>query len=93
MFVQPIAAPTEDFDDRLEWACTEVGLLIERTTLLTHPGSVHWHLRRPQQKGPLEVTWLPDENRAWFAVHANRQAPWIEDAIAQLLVLVAEEAV
>lgn len=93
MFVQPIDAPTEDFDDRLERASSAFGLLIERTTLLTHPGSVHWHLRRPQQKGTLEVTWLPDKSRAWFAVHANRQAPWIEDAIVHLLVLAAEEAV
>jgi hypothetical protein len=56
----------------------------ERMTLRMFPGSTHWHLRQPGLKGVLELTYWPSQGRLWFAVHANRQADWIDPAIERL---------
>jgi hypothetical protein len=72
---------------RIEAACTGVGLTITlRGTLRANPGCVHWHTKRGRQSGTLEITLWPQEHEAWFAVHANRNAPWISDAIAEIVV-------
>ena len=70
---------------QIERAATAEGLDIgKRLTLRTFPGSIHWHLRRPNTKGVLELTYWPSQGRLWFAVHANRRAEWIAPAIERL---------
>ena len=59
-----------------------------RDTLKKYPGSTHWHVKQGKQRGVLEITVWPQGNRAWFSIHRNRTAPWIEPAIAQLSALV-----
>ena len=53
-------------------------------TLKTCPGSVHWHLGRPQERGVLEVALWPRAHRLWLAAHKGCHAPWITVAAPKL---------
>jgi len=55
-----------------------------RGTLATYPGSIHWHLKRGQEMGTLEVTLLNRERRIHLSVHKNRTAPWTEATLERL---------
>jgi hypothetical protein len=55
-----------------------------RGTLKKYPGCVHWHLKRPSATGTLEVTWWPQQHRAWFTIQSGRAAPWIQDDMNRL---------
>ena len=64
-------------EERLAYLIEEVaaryGLQITLTTTLrSYPGSQHWHLRKPGQRGTLEITCWQKGRRAWLAVHTNR---------------------
>lgn len=79
----PEAVPT----DALATACEELGLRLHApTTLLSYPGSVHWHISRSEHRGVLEITWWPQKSRFWFKIAANRDADWINEAITSLSV-------
>jgi hypothetical protein len=80
----PIAASRDPaaLIEIIERAASEAGLLAQRRTLRSYPGSTHWHLKQPRASGTLELTYWPRTNRLWFAVHANRRAEWIAAAIA-----------
>ena len=45
--------------------------------LRTYPGSSHWHLKRGQEAGTLEVTHWPQKNRVWVSYHTNRATVWV----------------
>jgi len=68
----------------IERAVSDAGLLAERRELRSYPGAAHWHIRRPGTQGTLELTYWPQAERLWFAVHANRRADWIAPAMAEL---------
>jgi len=69
----------------IERVCAAHGLHAARKgTLATVPGSIHWHYKKSNQKGTLELTLLPSERRIWAAIHTNRQAPWIEEALIKV---------
>ena len=53
-------------------------------TLVSYPGSVHWHFKRGRQKGTLEITWWESEHRLWFKVAEGRSSKWIIESIPQL---------
>ena len=69
----------------IERAVCDAGLLAERRELRGYPGATHWHIRRPGAQGTLELTYWPQAGRLWFAVHANRRAEWIAQAIDDLM--------
>ena len=51
-------------------------------TLKKFPGCVHWHFKRKNDPGILEMTWWysDDENRSprlWLSIHNNRNADWM----------------
>jgi hypothetical protein len=80
-----------EIDRAVERACDELGLSIwMRGTLATYPGSLHWHLNRPGKRGTLEITYAPRKNRLWLAVHANRNAEWIDQAMAVIAARLAD---
>ncbi len=77
-----------DVERALAVTCAEMGLRIGlKSTLASYPGSLHWHLTREDQRGTLEVTFVPQPTRMWIAVHANRQSSWTDEAVARFPVL------
>ena len=40
-----------------------------KTTLRQFPGCIHWHVKRGNEKGTLEITVWPKQQRIWFSVH------------------------
>ena len=69
----------------IDQVCNEWGLLVGlRGTLAKQPGSLHWHLKRNDARGTLEVTFAPRSGRLWLTVHTNREATWIEEALLSL---------
>jgi hypothetical protein len=49
------------------------------------PGCTHWHLRREGESGTLEITFWPQQHRAWFTIQAGREAAWIDASLRVLL--------
>lgn len=69
----------------IEGAAAHYGLQIGmRGTLRTYPGSQHWHLHKPDERGTLEITLWPAGTRVWFSVQAGRRAEWIADLVPQI---------
>lgn len=50
--------------------------ITQRTTLITYPGSIHWHLKKGKEKGILEITCWPEEARLWIDIADNRRNKW-----------------
>lgn len=66
-------------------ACREAGLAqVSKGSPGKYPGGVHWHYKLGEQPGTLEITYWPKAQRAWFALRANRYAPWMDALIPQL---------
>jgi hypothetical protein len=55
-----------------------------KSTLATYPGSIHWHFKKSNQKGTLEITWWESEPRLWFKVSSGRTGEWIDEIIPAL---------
>jgi hypothetical protein len=54
-------------------------------TLKQFPGCIHWHIKKGRERGTLEVTRWPKQQRLWLTIQDGRTAPWIP-AAAQSLV-------
>jgi hypothetical protein len=68
----------QDVEEAVVAAASECGLFVaSMTTLATLPGSYHWHLRRHQESGTLEVTWIPAKRDLWVSYRANRVGGWV----------------
>ena len=69
----------------IDRAISDTGLNVTmRATLRKFPGCIHWHLKRGQESGTLEITLWPQERRAWFTIQSGRTAPWIEEQLKLL---------
>ena len=69
----------------IDQAVADSGLHVTmRASLRTFPGSVHWHVKHGREPGTLEITFWPQERRAWFTIHDGRQAEWIEKSMEAL---------
>lgn len=60
-----------------------------KSTLKKYPGCTHWHFKRNEKRGVLEVTWWPYSegkmfSRLWLSAHNNRQADWMSELIPRL---------
>ncbi len=76
----------------IEGAVAHYGLQIRlKGTLRTYPGSQHWHLQKPGERGPLEVTLWPAGNRVWFSVQAGRRAAWIAEILPHMKAWIEEQ--
>ena len=53
-------------------------------SLAGYPGCVHWHYRKPRQKGTLEITLHEKERRIWAQVQDRRKAPWIDQELTRV---------
>ena len=83
----------EDVPATLEQTASWAGLVAERGSLKSYPGSTHWHFRRPGSRGTLEATWFPHTERLWLSYHENRYAPWMDDMVEVFLRAFGERAV
>jgi hypothetical protein len=61
----------------------ELGIYL-RCSLKSYPGSVHWHVIRPGERGTLEVTWWPQRRRLWLKHQAGRGGEWVDTATTDL---------
>jgi hypothetical protein len=69
----------------IESGLASFGLQLKmRGTLRKYPGSLHWHAAKPGERGTLELTLWPAQQRLWFSVQAGRRAAWIEAVLPQL---------
>jgi len=69
----------------IEEVCARRGLqLAMKGSLATYPGSVHWHYKKQNQKGTLELTLHAPGHRIWAKVQAGRKAPWIDAELPRL---------
>jgi hypothetical protein len=69
----------------IERACAESGLLVGmKGSLASYPGCVHWHYKKPNQKGTLELPLYGKESRLWAQVQDGRKAAWIEVELPRL---------
>jgi len=67
-------------DALIEKTCATRGLeLAMKGSLAKYPGCTHWHFKRPNQKGTLELTLHRAERRIWAKVQEGRNAPWIDE--------------
>lgn len=76
-----LPVPDGDVAVRVERVATSLGLTVQRSTLAKYKGCIHWHFSKAREKGTLEATWWPCEDRLWLSVHDNRRANWIEGAM------------
>ncbi len=60
------------------------GFQCEEHPLASRPQDRHWHLRKPNQPGTIEITWQPIEERTLVMVRANRRGKWTDEEIRSL---------
>jgi hypothetical protein len=81
----PPGVDWEHAEQSVEGLCAAEGLAAAlKATLVRYPGSVHWHFKRAQEPGTLEITLWESAHRIWFSTRAGRAAPWIDDAMSRL---------
>jgi hypothetical protein len=77
---------------RIEACCTDAGLRItQRGSLAKYRGCTHWHFKRPNHTGTLELTVWPDQKSAWFITRSNREAEWMPSMIGELIPIIEAE--
>ncbi|MFG6115894.1 hypothetical protein ACGTN9_11935 [Halobacillus sp. MO56] len=63
--------------EEIEAIVSDFDLIIsEKTTLSTKKGSVHWHIKKQDETGVLEITYWPKKSRLWIDIHNNRRKEW-----------------
>jgi len=81
----PVGAELADLSSLIEECCAELELHVAmRASLKSYPESTHWHLRKPGQRGTLEVTLWPPKRRLWLSIQSGRAAEWTAPAAAEL---------
>ena len=81
----PDSLETEAVIRIVEQVCASNYLTCSRKgTLVSYPGSIHWHFKRNGDKGTLEITWWEVKNRLWFKVAKGRTGDWMAEKIATL---------
>jgi hypothetical protein len=72
-------------EELIEKACARLGLIVAmKGSLKGYPGCVHWHYKKDDQKGTLELTLYPKGRRIWAQVQDGRRAPWIDVELPRL---------
>jgi hypothetical protein len=70
----------------VDQCCLAAGLRVTlKATLAKHPGCVHWHFKRGDEPGTLEITVWPAGRRAWCSVQSGRRAVWIDEMMPTII--------
>ena len=81
----PDSLETESVIRVVEQVCAANELTCRlKGTLVSYPGSIHWHFKRGRQKGTLEISWWESGHRLWFKVANGRAGEWMPERIPQL---------
>lgn len=84
-FQVPQSAQLSGMESTLESICIAEGLHIGmKGSLATFPGSIHWHFKKPGERGVLEITSCPREKKLWASIQAGRRANWIEPSLMKI---------
>jgi hypothetical protein len=72
-------------EKKIERLCEASGLSVTmKTTSAKFPGSIHWHLKKGRERGTLEITLWPTQNKLWFSMQDGRSADWVMKMAHQL---------
>ena len=69
----------------IEKVCT--GMNLRKTmkgSLKSLSENIHWHYKRRNEKGVLEITFLIQSGKIILSNKKNREAEWIKDAMKEL---------
>ena len=81
----PAGADLSQAERLIEACCADEGLSVTmRTSLRMYGDNVHWHFKKGEERGTLEITLLRAERGISFYVHDNRRGPWTKKAIGAL---------
>jgi len=81
----PVEGDLDWVEGAVERTCRSLGLQLKaRKSLRRYPGSTHWHFKKEEERGTLEVTFLEKERRLWLSVHSNRTGTWTTAAMRDL---------
>ena len=81
----PDSVDTETVIRVVEQVCASHDLTCTlKGTLVSYPGSLHWHFKRGRQKGTLEITWWQSGQRLWFKVAMGRTGLWIDEHLPRI---------
>jgi hypothetical protein len=84
-FQLPSGYDLRNAEELIERVCAAHGLQpAMKSTLASYPGSVHWHYKRGNEKGTLELTVAPGPRRIWAQVHTNRNGAWIAEVLPRV---------
>ena len=79
------SARFSNLDFLVESVCIGEGLKVSmKGTLASFPGSIHWHFKKPGERGTLEITSCPRTRRLWASIQAGRRADWIEPCLTKI---------
>lgn len=79
-----ISPATGKLDKKIEALAQAAGLSITmQTTSAKFPGSIHWHLKKGRERGTLEITLWPSQNKLWFSMQDGRSADWVMNTARQ----------
>jgi hypothetical protein len=59
-------------------------ILAMEGSLAAYPGCAHWHYKRQDEKGTLELTLFARDRRVWAKIQDGRKAPWIDEELPAL---------
>lgn len=80
-----ISRATGKLDKTIEALCRAAGLSITlKGTSAKFAGSIHWHLKKGCERGTLEITLWPSQNKLWFSMQDGRAADWVMPAAREL---------
>jgi hypothetical protein len=67
------------------WAADQELRITMSGTLKKYPGCRHWHFKRPETAGTLELTIQPTACKAWFSIRRGRSVGWDESHVRGLI--------
>lgn len=81
----PAGADLRRVEGLVQRVCRTRGLDMKvKSSLVSYPGSTHWHFSKGIERGTLEVTFWKRERRLWLSVHANRTGAWTTEEIGKV---------
>jgi hypothetical protein len=69
----------------IEKICAQHELILAiKGALAAYPGCIHWHYKRRDHNGTLELTLFERDRRVWAKLQDGRNASWIDEELPAL---------